>query len=225
MRKFLLTVIFLGIIGGLSWWYLRPQRLPDYGPSYREYAYITNGKSNTVSVLDLTPRPLPRFNVLKTISVGANPTGLAANGKKNEIYVVNTDSSNVSVIDAEHNQVVATIGIHGKPYFIDVSQDGQRAYVANSGSANVSVIDLEKRIVVGTVRVGNAPGLARVTPDGRTVVVSNRNDNTVSLIDATNLTVRATVPVCQQPEDIAILQDSGKAFIACSGAGEVAAVA
>src|SRR5205807_9857231 len=96
--------------------------------------------------------------------------------------------------------------------------------VAISCLANESLNDLEKRPVLGMVRMGYAPGLARVAPDGRTVVVSNRNDNTVSLIDATNLTVRATVPVCQHPVDIAILQDSSKAFIACSGAGEVAAV-
>jgi len=36
---------------------------------------------------------------------------------------------NVSVIDAERNQVVATIGVQGAPYFIDVSSDGKRAYV------------------------------------------------------------------------------------------------
>jgi YVTN family beta-propeller protein len=89
----------------------------------------------------------------------------------------------------------------------------------------VSVIDLEKRTVLGNVRVDSAPGLARVSPDGATIVVSNRGDNTVSIIDAKRLRVRATLPVCQQPEDIAILPDSGKAFIACSGSSQVASIA
>ena len=88
---------------------------------------------------------LRTFALAKTIPVGSEPTGIAANSKKNEIYVVNTGSNNVSVIDAETNTVVATIGVHGRPYFIDVAEDGKRAYVANSGSSNVSVIDLEKR--------------------------------------------------------------------------------
>ena len=126
---------------------------------------------------------LRTFALAKTIAVGSEPTGIAANSKKNEIYVVNAGSNNVSVIDAETNAVVATIGVHGRPYFIDVAEDGRRAYVANSGSSNVSVIDLEKRTVIGNVRVGAAPGLARVSPDGATVVVSNRGDNTVSLIE------------------------------------------
>ena len=38
---------------GLGWWYFHERPLPAYGPAYREYAYITNGKSNTVSVIDL----------------------------------------------------------------------------------------------------------------------------------------------------------------------------
>jgi len=65
----------------------------------------------------------------------------------------------------------------------------------------------------------------RISPDGATVVVSNRGDNTVSLIDAKLLRVRATLPVCQQPEDIAILPDSSKAFVACSGSSQVASIA
>jgi len=56
-------------------------------------------------------------------------------------------------------------------------------------------------------------------------VVSNRGDNTVSLIDAKLLKVRSTLPVCQQPEDIAILPDSSKAFVTCSGSSQVASIA
>jgi YVTN family beta-propeller protein len=73
--------------------------------------------------------------------------------------------------------------------------------------------------------VGSAPGLARVSPDGSVVVVSNRGDNTVSLIDTKLLRVRDTLPVCAQPEDIAILPDSSKAFVACTGSSQVAAIA
>jgi YVTN family beta-propeller protein len=220
LRKLLIIIVLIPLLGGLGWWYFREQTFPDYGPAYREYAYVTNGKSNTVSVIDLRT-----FEPAKTIAVGTDPTGVASNGKKNEIYVVNSGSNNVSVIDAEKNVVVATIGVHGRPYFIDVSEDGKRAYVANSGSANVSVIDLDKKVVIGNVRVGSAPGLARVSPDGVTVVVSNRGDNTVSVIDAKMLRVRATLAVCQQPEDIAILPDSSKAFVTCSGSSQVASIA
>ena len=219
LKKFLFLAVLLPVVGALAWWYFHERQLPAYGPAYREYAYVTNGKSNTVSVIDLRT-----FQPAKTIRVGSEPTGIAANGKKNELYVVNTQSNSVSVIDAERNELVATIGVHASPYFIDVSVDGQRGYVANSKSANVSVLDLEKRLVLGNIRVGASPGLARVSPDGSTVVVSNRGDNTASLIDAAQLKVRSTIPVCQEPQDIAILPDNSKAFIACGGSGQVASI-
>jgi YVTN family beta-propeller protein len=159
LRKILFIAVLLPVVGALGWLYFQESAFPDYGPAYREYAYVTNGKSNTVTVIDLRT-----FQPEKTIRVGSEPTGVVANSKKNEIYVVNTTSANVSVIDAEKNQVVATIGVHGRPYFIDVSQDGRRAYVANSGSSNVSIIDLDKRAVLGNVRVGGSPGLSATEP-------------------------------------------------------------
>ncbi len=219
MRKLLFIAVLLPILGGLGWWYFREQFITNYSPAFREYAYVSNGKSNTVSVIDLRT-----FALAKTLHVGSEPTGVAANSKKNEIYVVNSASSTINVINAETNTVVATIGVQGRPYFIDVSTDGKRGYVANSGSSNVSVIDLDRRTVIANIRVGSSPGLARISPDGETVVVSNRNDNSISLIDAKLLKVRATLPVCQHPEDIAILPDSGKAFVSCSGSNQVASI-
>jgi len=136
-----------------------------YPAGYHEFAYVTNGKSNSVSIIDTMT-----FHTLKTLAVGENPTGVAINPKKNEVYVVNTGSSNVTFINSENNEIVATVGVHSRPFFISVSEDGKRGYVANSGSANVSVLDLDHRKVLANIRVGGAPGLARVSPDGKTVV-------------------------------------------------------
>ena len=99
MKKLLFIVVLLPILGGIGWWYFREEPLPDYGPAYREYAYVTNGKSNTVSVIDLRT-----FELAKTIAVGLEPTGVTANSKKNEVYVVNSGSNNISVIDAERTR-------------------------------------------------------------------------------------------------------------------------
>ncbi len=225
MRKLLFIAVLVPLIIAAGWYYFHERGLPFYGPLYHEYAYITNGKSNTVAVIDLTNDPVRGFTLVKTLQVGTEPTGIAANPKRNEVYVVNSGSSNVSVIDAEQNKVVATIGVYGRPYFIDVSPDGRRGYVANSGSDNVSVIDLDRRVVAATLRVGGNPGLARVSPDGATVVVSNRADNSVSIIDAARLAVRSAINVCIQPEDIAILPDTSKEFVSCSGSGQVASIA
>ncbi len=196
------------------------ETLPDYPPAYREYAYVTNGKSNDVSVIDLL-----NYRPLKTIPVGKGPTGVTANPTRNEVYVVNSDSNSVSVIDAERNLVVATIAVEKRPYFLDLSPDGRRAWVANAGSASVSVIDLDGRRVAATIHVGDQPGLARAAPDGKIVVTANRGEGTVSVIDAATLAVRSTVAVCEHPEELVILLDSSKAFVTCSSSHQVAVVA
>ncbi|MGD0797783.1 MAG: YncE family protein [Acidobacteriaceae bacterium] len=121
----------------------------------------------------------------RTLQVGTQPTGVAANPRRNEVYVVNTGSASglgsVSVIDTTANRVVATIPVHKQPYFIDVDAAGHRAYVANSGSNGVSVLDLDKRREIGVAGTGEQPGLARISPDMRSLVVTNRRSGSVSI--------------------------------------------
>lgn len=198
-------------------------RFPEAAPGYREFAYVSNGAANTVSVLDLVYLRQDR-----TLKVGENPTGLGANPKRNEIYAVNTKSGSVSVIDAEKNAVVATIGVGRRPYFISVDAEGRRAYVANSDSHTVSVLDLDHRREIASVFAGEQPGLARVSPDSRSLVVTDRGSGTVAVFavsaGAIPLRLRASFAGCSGATDALILPDSSKAFVACSGGHQVMAI-
>ncbi|MGA2439167.1 MAG: beta-propeller fold lactonase family protein [Acidobacteriaceae bacterium] len=210
-------------------------RFPDVPAGYREFAYVSNGGSNTVSVLDLVYVRQDR-----TLQVGIQPTGMAVNPKRNEVYVVNagpaTGTGSVTVIDTDANRV------------IDVDAAGRRAYVANSGSNTVSVIDLARRREIGVVGTGEQPGLARISPDMRSLVVTNRGGGSVSIFGvepyaaagATGVNghqagpkheakeelprLRAVFTGCPGATDAVILNDSSKAFIACSGGHQVMAV-
>ena len=197
----------------------RRRDFPQYSADYREYAYVTNGGSNTVTVLDLV-----NLRQDREIRVGNNPSGIAANPVKNEIYAVNTGSNSISVIDSEKNAVVASIPVHSKPYFIDVDAKGERAYVANSGSNNVSVIDLAARREIAVVGTGEAPGMARISPDGKSLVVTNRASGSVTIIDPQSYKVRSVFGGCPAATHAVILPDSSKAFIACSGGHQVMVV-
>ena len=57
------------------------------------------------------------------------------------------------------------------------------------------------------------------------MVVTNLADNSVSIIDTARLAVRSAINICIHPEDIVILPDSSKAFVSCSGSGQVASIA
>ncbi|QNI34772.1 beta-propeller fold lactonase family protein [Alloacidobacterium dinghuense] len=197
----------------------RRRDFPQYPADYREYAYVTSGGSNTVTVLDLV-----NLRQDRVIRVGDNPTGLAANPVKNEIYAVNTNSSSVSVIDAQKNAVVATIPVHSKPYFIDLDARGERGYVANSGSNNVSVIDLTRRREIALIGAGEGPGMARISPDGKSLVVTNRTSGSVTVVDPQTYKVRSVFTGCPAATYAVILPDSSKAFVACSGGHQVMVV-
>jgi YVTN family beta-propeller protein len=199
----------------------RRSSFPDVPAGYREFAYISNGGSNTVTVLDLVYLRQDR-----TLQVGINPTNLAANPLRNEIYVVNTQSGTVSVIDADNNRVAAAIPVHRLASFISVDPTGHRAYVANSGSNTFSILDLDRRREIAVAGTGEQPVVNRISSDGRSLVVTNRGSNSVSIFDVPPYSpaqtreaaprLRAAFPGCPGASDAVILPDSSKAFIACS---------
>jgi YVTN family beta-propeller protein len=213
---------------------------PQYPPNYREYAYVANGLSGTVSVLDVVNVRLDR-----ELPVGQNPIAVAASPTRNEVYVVNSGAESgegsVSVINAENNTVAATIPVHRQPVAIDLDPTGALAYVANSGSNTVSVLELTTRREVAQIETGEEPVALRISPDGKTLVVANHGGNSVSIVDLSNLSslstpidiarrpsaraVRAVFDGCPGANDTVILPDSSKAFVACSAGHQVMAVA
>ena len=206
-------------------------RFPSYPANYREFAYVSNGAAGTVTALDLVYLRQDRV-----LQVGRQPTGLAVNPQRNEVYAVNSGSESVSVINVETNTVAATIGVHRTPYFLAVAPDGKRAYVPNSGANTVSVLDLDKRREIAIEATGEGPGMAAVSPDNRTLVVSNRAAGSVSVytISPTGsrpLQLREAFAGCAGATDIVIdandpndPKSGAKAFIACSGGHQVMAL-
>ena len=75
----------------------RPHDFPQYPPNYREYAYVTNGGSGTVTVLDVVNVRLDR-----ELPVGQNPVAVAASPTRNEVYVVNSGAGGRPGFDFDH---------------------------------------------------------------------------------------------------------------------------
>jgi YVTN family beta-propeller protein len=197
---------------------------PQYPPNYREYAYVTNGGSGTVTVIDVV-----NVRVDRELPVGQDPVAVAASPTRNEVYVVNSGpprgQGSLSVIDAEHNTVVATIPLRRQPVSIAVDPDGKLAYVANSGSNTVSVIDLQARREIAQVPAGRQPVAVRLASNGKTLVVADRAGNSVTLIDPISRRVRSVFSGCPGANSVAILADSSKAFVPCSEGHQVMVLA
>ncbi len=85
------------------------------------FAYITNGDSNSVSVIDTDTN-----KVTATIPVGSNPMGVAINPNGTKVYVVNANSNDISIIDTSTNKVTATVPVGSNPMGITINRMGQR---------------------------------------------------------------------------------------------------
>ncbi|MFC9358562.1 cytochrome D1 domain-containing protein [Rhodococcus sp. NPDC057014] len=169
--------------------------------------YVANQGSKSVSVLDANNA------VVGSVTVGTSPTGVAANPAGTRVYVTNSVSGNVSVIDTTTNKVVATVKTGTTPSAVAVNPTGTRAYVTNSSSGNVSVINTANNTVVATVKTGTTPNAVAVNPDGTRVYVTNRSSNTVSVINTANNTVVATVKTGTTPSAVSVSPDGKRVYV------------
>ena len=196
VRAFMFSLLALTFPG------CRSHDFPQYPANYREYAYVTNGGSGTVTVLDVVNVRLDR-----ELPVGQNPVAVASSPTRNEVYVVNSGTAgglgSLSVINAENNSVAATIPLHHQPVSIDLDPDGKLAYVANAGSNSISVVDLKSRREVAQIGAGEEPVALELSPDGKTLAFANRKGNSLSLIDPESLQVRAVFEGCPGASDVA----------------------
>lgn len=109
------------------------------------------------------------------------------------IYVTNEGSNNVSVVNRQSGDVVATIMVGDKPKGIalSLSRKRPRVYIANSGSDSMSVIDptTNKVELEVPIRFGTAPegiAVASISPAKEFIFIANYGSDTVSVIDASN---------------------------------------
>ncbi len=79
-------------------------------------------------------------NVISTVDVGDRPSALAFNPSNNNIYVANTNSNDVSVIESSTNTVVSTVDVGDGPSALAFNPSNNNIYVTNPVSDDVSVI-------------------------------------------------------------------------------------
>jgi DNA-binding beta-propeller fold protein YncE len=87
------------------------------------------------------------------------------------------------------------------------------------------VLDLASRREIARIGTGKEPVEVRLSPDGKTLVVANRGDGSVSIFDAPAGGLRAVFENCPGADDVVILPDSSKAFVACSAGHQVMSIA
>jgi YVTN family beta-propeller protein len=165
-------------------------------------AYIANGDSNNVSVIDTQTNTV----IGSPIPVGHFPWGVAVSPDGGKVYVTVINggtertygvSGSVAVIDTRTNTVVATFPAGNNPLGVAVSPDGRRVYIANDlRSSTVTVIDAASGAIVATIPLGdgNANAGVAVSPDGSKVyALMLSGAAAVAVIDTATNAVVATI--------------------------------
>ncbi len=155
--------------------------------------------------------------IVKKVTVGSDPAGLAVSPDSRRVYVANGGSTTVSVIDTDpasvnYNNEIRRITAGAQPTGIAVAADGRRLYVTLRGSDSVAVVDTATDAVIATVGVGDSPRSVAITPDGTQAYVANY-DGRVSVISTADNSVVNQISVGSQPTSIAMGRD-GTAYVA-----------
>src|SRR3989442_3329779 len=122
-------------------------------------------------------------------SVNSQPQGVAVNVKMNRIYVADSQSSSLSVIDGFTNKIIASIPLGAVPHQVIVNQSTNQTYVAGTG---VRVVD-DATNTLSYVIGAPAPFVLAYNP------VTNRiytaNTTAVTAIDASTRSIIGSVAV------------------------------
>ena len=189
------------------------------------YAYVANQGTNTVSVINTATG-----TVVKTITVGSQPSAVAINPTAKRAYVANRASSTISVIDTSTNAVVGSaIRVGTSPQDVAVNTTGTPiVVVANNGSSNVTVIEPANNNKATTISLGfgnSAPTAVALSDDGTRAYVTHRTmsgGGAVSVINTSTKKVISTIAVGSSPQDVAVA--GTKVYVANSGSSSVSVI-
>lgn len=192
--------------------------------------YISNHGSNYITMVD---RSLER--VIGAVTVGEAPAGMAINASKEQLYVVNSGSRSISIINTAQFSLLSTIQLpggigptdivfvpdHVAPNGTQISIDG-KLYITNRLSNDVTIVSTETNHMLGMVPVGNLPSSISADLVRKEIYVTNERSNDLSIISTVDNRVVATIPVNRKPTGVAVGKD--KLYVFNEGSNNISLV-
>ena len=164
------------------------------------------------------------YSMVAEYPVGLDPFGVAVDTATGDVFVTNTGSNNVTVLNGSTGANLANIPVGSSPYGVAYDPATNDVYVANGGSDSLSVISGSTLSVVGSVGVGTDPiGIAVESSHGQ-LFVANNGSNNLSVVATSNLTVVATVPVGQNPYGVAVDNETDQVYVTNRGSANVSVI-
>ena len=130
--------------------------------------------------------------LVRKITVGLRPFGVAVNTTTDKIYVTNFASDTLSVISGSTGMVIQTISFapFGEPTYVAINETTNRIYVPLHLGGRLAVVDGDTDSLISTVKVGGGAFGVAADPFLNRIYVSCRDIQAVRVVDgATNSVV------------------------------------
>ena len=166
-----------------------------------QYAFVANGMSNTVTVINVADK-----SVAKTIPVGDDPVG-AWPGADGKMYVDNEKGQSISVIDVATLSVVETVKLGFTPGYAAYHPTRNELWVSQAGTGTKVVIFERMNgswMKMGEVQTGLDAHAIAFTKDGATAYITNQGAATVTIIDVAKRTKLKDIAVGKKPNGIVL---------------------
>ena len=162
----------------------------------------------TVAALVLTTAPSG------AVSFHSTAIDVTANG--NEIWVVNPDHAQVSVLRArtpDPYTLLAEIPVGREPWCLDTHPTSGEVWVASSRDDRIDIIDGPTRTVVASLDAGYGTFGVAFSPAGDVALVTASGSHQVFVVDVATRTITHTFDVYRDPRGIAWSPDGTKAWV------------
>ena len=222
MKKIIISIFTLTLSGCMKTTTQQPQLNINY-PA----AYVVNGESSTVSVINLNTNEVADLiqltDEMSGMAHGSNamflqyPHHIYLNPTKNQIAIAapGTDLSQghgttatashsggakVAILDANKGINVKLINVPMMNHNAIYTPDGKEIWTSQMEDAGkILVYDANTYALKNTILVGKEPAEITFSNDGNTAFVANGMDNTVTAINPNTKTTVATIPVGMNP--------------------------
>lgn len=175
---------------------------------------MPRGKLAVLSLASLAAGPIALVNV------GRHPAHVVPDLDSKRVFVSDSETDSISIVDLATRTVVKTISTGDYPHGLRLSPDGRELVVANVEDGSVSVIDVATLKESGRIPVGAAPVQVGFTPDGTRIYVSLRDENAVAVIDRQSRTVLTKIAVERNPIQVHATPDGRFVYVANQGSDD-----
>ena len=184
-----------------------------FEPEWMVRARADDMVPDTVSIVD------PSFSQSKKVVVGKRPVDVAVDPIHNTLYVANSLSRTISVINLINQNIITEIEVKGMPNRLALV----RTHLYFSSDHGVAVIDTELGQVTNTIQnIGHQP-IDLISDGEQYLYVINNSSSNISIVDTVTQTVIKTLSIGLRPVR-ATISESGLLYVVNQGHSAVSII-